>query len=304
MPASFGEWKTAAPVCEATVFAGECEQGGAGRVRTAAVAGGELLASGAGTIHVEAIQFGDRTGAVSAFTLIERPGMRGRSLASNAVGDGAVLVYGGVVGGAGESGGRRRMWRRCDRWRWGCRRCLGTGVAPLLPSLAPEKGLVDGSLRYALGPETYAAEGGVLPAQSLGWDKSAEAVTAQYADKRGKETLTMLLYPTPKIAGSFAKEIRRARRDGAGVCEAKVRREGELVMLASGGFSGDDAQRLVDGVASAAAGRHRPGHAAGLPHRGAEDLSLLTSIAILTGVLMVAAVLLGLFLGGGRALSG
>ena len=38
-----------------------------------------------------------------------------------------------------------------------------TGAAPILPTLTPAKGLVPGSLRYALGPVSYAAEGGVLP---------------------------------------------------------------------------------------------------------------------------------------------
>jgi len=52
------------------------------------------------------------------------------------------------------------------------------GIAPLLPTFVPEKGLIAGSVRYAVGPATYAAQGGVLPAQALGWDKNAEAVTA------------------------------------------------------------------------------------------------------------------------------
>ncbi len=122
------------------------------------------------------------------------------------------------------------------------------------------------------GPATYAAEGGVLPAHSMGWEKSAEAVTAQYDDRRGKETLTLLLYPTPMIAGSFAKAIKDGLGGmGPGFEQARVRREGELVALASGSFSGDDAQRLVDDVAPAAGGQLRQGRAAGLPYRGAED---------------------------------
>ncbi len=82
-----------------------------------------------------------------------------------------------------------------------------TGAAPLLPTLPPAKGLVAGSLRYALGPVSYAAEGGVLPAGSLDWKMEPEAVTAQYDDARGKETLTLLLFPTPTIAQNAAKMI-------------------------------------------------------------------------------------------------
>src|ERR1700689_3009845 len=100
------------------------------------------------------------------------------------------------------------MWRRCGRC-WGrCRRCLGgRGAVPILPTLPPAKGLVGGSLRYALGPVSYAAEGGVLPAASLNWKMEPEAVTVRYDDERGKEMLTLLLYPTPTIAESAKKAI-------------------------------------------------------------------------------------------------
>jgi hypothetical protein len=175
-------------------------------------------------------------------------------------------------------------------------------VAPLLPSLTPEKGLVAGSLRYALGPATYAAEGGVLPAHSVGWEKSAEAVTAQYDDRRGKETLTLLLYPTPMIAGSFAKAIKDGLGGmGPGFEQARVRREGELVALASGSFSGDDAQRLVDDSHLKQEVSFDKDVQPVFHTEVQKTASLLMSIAILSGVLMGAAVLLGLFLGVGRA---
>jgi hypothetical protein len=175
-------------------------------------------------------------------------------------------------------------------------------VAPLLPSLAPAKGLVAGSVRYALGPASYQAEGGVLPAHSLGWDKSAEAVTAQYDDRRGKETLTLLLYPTPMIAGSFTKAIRDGLGSmGAGFANARVRREGELVALASGSFSADDAQRLVDSAHMRQEVSFDKDVQPVFHTEVQKTASLLTSIVILSGVLMGAAVLLGLFLGVGRA---
>ena len=72
------------------------------------------------------------------------------------------------------------------------------GLPPLLPTYLPAKGLVKDSERYALGPASYQAMGGVLPPEIVGFDKAAEVVTAKY---EGKGTLTMLLYPTPQIAG-------------------------------------------------------------------------------------------------------
>ena len=52
---------------------------------------------GGRTVHVEAVQFGDRTGAYSAFTLAERPGMRvgGDLVTYDAVGGNAVLFMRG-----------------------------------------------------------------------------------------------------------------------------------------------------------------------------------------------------------------
>ncbi len=250
------------------------------------------------SIYIEAIQFGDRTGAFSAFTLAERAGMReGRELGdSDAVGDQVVLFTTGsslvLVNGTADVASLKPL---AD----GLPKAFGSkGVAPLLPTLAPVKGLVNGSLRYALGAAGYAAEEGVLPANSIGWDKSAEAVTVKYDDKRGNETLTVLLYPTPTIAAAHAKAIKDQFGDTG---TARVRREGEVVALATGSFAAEDAQKLVESV-------HLRQELSldkelGLtPHEQvAQGYSLLKSILVLAIFLISAAVVVGLFLGGGRA---
>jgi len=80
-----------------------------------------------------------------------------------------------------------------------------------------------------------------------------------------------------------------------------VRREGELVLLASGSFSGDEAEHMIENIhlkqqVSIDNDVEPTEHT-----KIVQTYSLLTNIAILTGVLMLAAILLGLFLGGGRA---
>jgi hypothetical protein len=81
-----------------------------------------------------------------------------------------------------------------------------------------------------------------------------------------------------------------------------VRREQELVMVASGALPATEASAMLANVhmhQEVAIDRYMP------PVFHAEvqkTFSILTNIAILSGVLMGAAVLLGLFLGGGRAL--
>jgi hypothetical protein len=308
LPEKFGEWKKTAAGGEAqgnSLSSGSLLGGNkdalaeAGRVRSQVAE----YSRGGRKVRVEAIQFGDRTGAYSAFTLMEQPGMVvGKELGANdAVGGGAVLFTVGpsvvLVHDATE-----KDFGTLKPLAEGMPKAIGnSGMAPLLPALVPAKGLVAGSLRYALGPVSYVGEGGVLPASSLGWDKEPEAVTALYDDARGKETLTALLYPTPTIAGNVAKTIQdELPKLGGSVGAAKMRREGPLVVVAEGSFPGDEAQRMVENV-----------HLSEMTFNqdvqptfhtvAAQTFSLLTNIAILSGVLMAGAVLLGLFLGVGRA---
>lgn len=256
------------------------------------------------TLRVEAVEFGDRTGAYSAFTLVERPEMKpAKELGSSGtVGDGAVLFTQGdsvVLASPADSAdvpALRDLAKVLPKVN-GAR-----GVAPLLPNLVPGEHLVPGSVRYALGPATYAAEGGVLPANSLGWSKSAEGVTAAFDMKHGHETLTLLLYPTPQIAQAFTRALTEGVKGmGPSFANAQVRRENELVMLASGTLPAKDAQAMLADVhlkQDVAVDRYMP------PVFHAEvqkTFSLLQNIAILSGVMMTAAVLLGLFLGAGRA---
>lgn len=257
------------------------------------------------TMRVEAIEFGDRTGAYSAFTLAERPEMRvGKDVgSSDAVGDGVVLFTIGdtLVLAAPASAADATALNQLAKV---LPKATGsTGVAPLLPSFVSEEHLTPSGLRYALGPQSYAAEGGVLPANALGWDKSAEAVTANYDEKHGHETITMLIYPTPQIAQAFERKFSAAVKGlGPSFANARVRRDQELVMVASGALPGNEASAMLENVHMkqiVAVDQYMPP----VFHTEVQKaFSLLTSIAILSGVLMAAAVLLGLFLGGGRAL--
>jgi hypothetical protein len=175
----------------------------------------------------------------------------------------------------------------------------GAGAVPILPTLPPAKGLVGGSLRYALGPVSYAAEGGVLPAASLNWKMEPEVVTVRYDDERGKETLTLLLFPTPTIAENAAKTIQGEvpqLKDGS----ARLRQDGALVLLATGSFAGDAAQQMITGIHLSRMTFNQDAHP---PFKvvAAQTFTLLENIAVLSCVLGAGAVLLGLFLGFGRA---
>jgi hypothetical protein len=173
------------------------------------------------------------------------------------------------------------------------------GLPPLLPTYLPAKGLAKDSQHYALGPVSYQAMGGVLPPEIVGFDKAAEVVTAKY---EGKGTLTMLLYPTPQIAGDHLRQIEaQVNQQGGAAGTVMLRREGPLVLLTTGAWDPAEAQKLVEGIhlrSEVTWNKPVP------PEFHAEirkTVSLLTSILVFCGVGALAAVVLALFLGGGRA---
>jgi hypothetical protein len=115
--------------------------------------------------------------------------------------------------------------------------------------------------------------------------------------------LTLLLYPTPTIAGRYARQIETAAPQmGPKFAGAKVRREAEITMLAEGTFSADEAQRMLENIHM----RQQVSFDKDMelsPHMQVmQGYSLFRSILILGGVLILAAVVIGVFLGGGRAL--
>ena len=173
------------------------------------------------------------------------------------------------------------------------------GASPTLPEQLPLKGLDRGSVRYSIGPVAYAQEGGVLPPAVLDFDTEAEVVMAQY----GKGMLTVISYPTPEIAQAREAAIAGVLQSGAvaGPKDAlRVKRSGPLVAMTSGGFTAAEADALLKQVefqATVSMEQVKPEES-----EVAKTAKLLMGIASLTIILGVAAVLLGFFLGGGRAL--
>ena len=173
------------------------------------------------------------------------------------------------------------------------------GITPSLPTYLPVKGLEVESVRYSLGPEGYKATGGELPPEILGFDKAGEVVTAKYA---GKGTLTLLMYPTPQIAGDHLRQIEaHLRTVGPSAGTVILRREGPLVKLITGVWTEADARAMVENIHL----RNEITFDKKMPLEFHAEIqktySLLTSIAVFCGVGALAAVILGLFLGYGRA---
>jgi hypothetical protein len=239
-----------------------------------------------GTVTV--YQFDDATGAFAAYSYLRKSGRDHVILSGVSVvildlkpyAESAPALLKAVETGLPKVGGPR-------------------GLAPLLPTYLPAKGLEKDSVKYALGPVGYQAMGGVLPAGVIGFDKAAEAVTAKYP---GRGTLTLLLYPTPQIAGEHGRLVEtEMNKQGAAAGTVKLRREGPLVLLTTGAWTPTEAKTVVDGVHL----RNELTWNRPMPLEFHSEIrktvSLLTSIAVFCGLGALAAVVLALFFGGGRA---
>ncbi len=281
---------------------------------------------------IRAYRFGDATGALAAYTLLQKTGAGalppGIAATGSVSGNDVVLQSGVsvVMATLPTRGTRDAVLREIIQRlpKVGGRQ----GLPALLPTLVPAHGLEAGSVRYALGPAGYAATHGVLPADLIGFEKAAEAITANYAERSGSGVLTLLLFPTPQIAAERGRAIEaylnskagtqasttevKLPPDGpvmqlatgihaAGAQTVKLRREGPLVLLATGSFSAAEAQELVENIhlrLDVTLDKPVP------PEFHVEvrkTASLLVSIATFSGVAGLAAILLGAFLGFGRA---
>ncbi len=295
-------------------------------------------AQGAGQGLVTVYKFGDVSGAVAAYDYFRRPGMRSEKLGDAALsnGDELLLRSGANVVVGDFRLGHEAMLAVSRELIEHLPKVGGTaGLAPPLPALVPAGEMDADSVRYALGPTGYRAMGGALPSKVVGFDKSAEAVTAR---NRSGGVLTLLSYPTPEIAGEQERAIAELggqqaaaensasghasiQASGRALAEAsaktstqaltsgavlagtvKMRREGTLLLLTTGAWSEVEAERMVNGIHL----RDEVTWDKPVPLDFATELhktySLLVGIAILSGMGCLAALVLGLFFGGGRAL--
>jgi hypothetical protein len=264
------------------------------------------------TVTAQAMQFGDATGAVAAFTFLRErgvtetaadPGARNHTNIASAGGhtllrEGASLV---VLDGpsALPSQDLRALADTLPK--------IGgpKGLPPLLPTYLPTSGLVPGSIKYAVGPVAYKTAGGLLPADLLGFDKAGETATADFAGRSGTGKLTLLLLPTPQIAGDRGRALEgwlnSPEAKAASLGTIKLRRLGPMLALATGGFTPEQAAALVDGIHLRTELTWNKPVPPEFHVEVRKTASLLTSILVFSGVGALAALLLGAFLGFGRA---
>jgi len=185
-------------------------------------------------------------------------------------------------------------------------------LPPPILAVLPQGSLDRQTTHFAQGPAGYAGSGGALPAQIVGFDRDAEAVTANYSLPSGPATLTLIDYPTPQMAEAQEKLIRDYIKAGSKAQPAfppplqnsdqaslEVARSGPIVALVSGDAIPDESHKLLAMV-------HYSPDLIQMPQPRESEISktsrFLMGIASLVIIGSSAAILLGFFLGGGRAL--
>ncbi|MGO8758214.1 MAG: DUF6599 family protein [Terracidiphilus sp.] len=267
------------------------------------------------TLSVRALSFEDASGAYGAYSFYRQNGWPKEEIGTGAASDhNRVLFWAGttVVDATYShigpmTGGEMREIAKQLPVPSGNRAM----IPPILASL-PQSRLNGQTTHYAVGPAGYAGAGGVLPPALVGFEKGAEAATANYSLPSGEATLTIIDYPTPQMAEAEETAIRAYLKAGSRAQPAwpkpltdsdevslEVRRSGPLVAVVSGDAIPEESHRLLESV-------HYEANLTAIPQSGESDVEktsrLLLGITLLSAIGAGAAILLGGFLGGGRAL--
>jgi hypothetical protein len=272
--------------------------------------------SNVNTVTIRAMRFADASGAFAAYTFYRVPGMAPEDIGKGGAANGdRVLFWNGATVVDAKFDHLTAMSAAALRDLAGKLPMVGgsAGVPPSLPGFLPRTDLEPTHTRYSLGPEAYTRSGGVLPAALIDFSKSPELLSGDFNLRSGVGTLTIIEYPTPQIAaereraiaaylkaGSQPQQPFTAALEGSNWQALATRRSGLLVAVTSGGLDAADARKLLDKVNyEASVTWNNP---AGYVPETTKAARLLVSVVTFCLITCGATFLLGIFLGGGRAL--
>lgn len=315
LPSAFSGWEAASPA-QNLKDAAQADPANAAALKEYGFTDGQsnTYQRNGETLTLKALRFDDASGAYGAYTLYRHDNWPKEEIGTGATSDNNRVLFwlGNVVVDANFS--------KISTMSGAALRDLASqipvvggnkAIAPPILGNLPQKDLDGQTTHYALGPAGYAGSGGVLPPSLVGFDRGAEAATASYKLSSGKATLTVINYPTPQMAAAQAKTIQDYLKAGdspqhpftqplkdSNPTVLEVRRSGPLVAVVSGDPIQDDAKKLISAV-------HFDADTSPIPGGGDTDVQktakLLIGIITLVAVMFAAALLLAVFLGGGRA---
>jgi len=230
-------------------------------------------------LHIKAARFSNATGSFGAFTLFTHPDMVAESIGSGGfVENGHILFYKAdiLINAVFET---PTVMSAAELRALSDSLPTVSGGAASLPEpvkYLPSQSFIAGSDHYAVGPATFSRIDSVLPAEVVGFDKSAEVAVGDYRTASGTARLTILSYPTPQIAldrfsklldwatavkdPGAAQQLRTQTEDARrpsfqGTLTLPVnggpvtfRRSGPILVLVSGAISGGEAISLAQSV--------------------------------------------------------
>jgi Family of unknown function (DUF6599) len=268
------------------------------------------------TVTVRAMRFADATGAYAAYTFYRIPGMAPEDIGKGGAANGdRVLFWNGATVVDAKFDHLTAMSAAALRELANKLPMIGgsAGVPPSLPGFLPRTNLEKTHTRYSLGPQGYERSGGVLPAALVDFSKSPELLSGDFNLRSGQGTLTIIEYPTPQIAAERERAIAAYLKTGnqpqqpftealqnSNTQALATRRSGLLVAITSGGFDAADAHKLLEKVNyEASVTWNNP---AGYVPETTKAARLLVGVVTFCLIACGATFLLGIFLGGGRAL--
>ena len=176
---------------------------------------------------------------------------------------------------------------------------------PNIRTFLPEEGKIDGSQRYAPGPQSFRMALQTLRAENygflereIGFDPSADVETmlAQYRYKNNEGAVLLALYPTPQIAEQRLRHINQVLATN-GKSDTTFQRRGSLLFAALNTSSTRYADVLRNNVQYGTSVTWNEGK-----HELTDPpiTSTVVKIIIATGVFMLVAIVLGIAFGGVR----
>ncbi|HEY0759672.1 MAG TPA: DUF6599 family protein [Acidisarcina sp.] len=278
-----------------------------------------------GKLSIRAMSFVDASGAYAAYTFYRRPGMRPEEIGQGAANDGQhILFWQGttVVDATFDHLSATYASELRELSQLLPAAAGSAAVEPTLPRYLPVNGIAPVALaplttRYSLGPAGYVRSGGALPPSLVGFERGAEVLTAIYSGRDNDGTLTLINYPTPQLAAERQRAIEaflKTSNPGAATPATAwpqpladsspqallCRRSGPIVAVTSGLLTEVEAHKLIGQVNYLAevTWNDPKGYNSEISKTG----HILLSIVALSAMLCGAALVVGVFLGGGRAL--
>lgn len=252
-------------------------------------------------LTVKAAKFKDATGAYGAFTFYRQPAMKSERIGTKSASANQRILFfrDNVLVDA-------NFDRLTEMSAAELRELAGLlpaakGYAANLPSMPeylPKNDAVENSAKYILGPQALLAAKVPLTPEQVDFSHDPEVLLQDYTSPSGPLTLIVLQYPTPQIAGERLRALQSAAQSAPNTL--LVRRSGPLVDIVTGAVGSDEAQKLLTSV----------NYEAEVTWNEATSLSkrdnignLILAVFSLIGILLLIALLFGLFFGGIRILA-